>query len=232
MAKLKRLVAPEFWKVPKKAYKWTVSPRPGPHKKFESIPLQILVRDILKLGETGKEAKKIIHEGEIFVDGKVRKDHAYPVGLMDAVAIQKLKKYFRVVPFSRGLKLVEIPEKESKIKICRINGKTVIRKGKMQLNLHDGKNILVDKSAYKTGDSVLIEVPTQKILEHVKLENGNTGMIIKGKNSGKLVKIKEIVTTKSREPNKIMCDMEDKEVEVREDYVLVIGKGKPLVAVE
>jgi small subunit ribosomal protein S4e len=218
--------------VPKKAYKWTVSPRPGPHKKFESIPLQIIVRDILKLGETGKEAKAIIHKGEIFVDGKTRKDHAYPVGLMDVIAIQKLKKYFRVVPFSRGLKLVEIPEKESKFKICRINGKTVIKKGKMQLNLHDGKNILVDKSVYKTGDSVLIEVPTQKILEHVKLESGNTGMIIKGKNSGKLVKIKEIITTKSREPNKIMCDIEDKEVEVREDYVLVIGKGKPLVAVE
>lgn len=232
MAKLKRLVAPQFWRIPKKEYKWTVSPRPGPHKKFESIPLQIIVRDILKLGETGKEAKVIIHNGEVLVDGKKRKDHAYPAGLMDVVAIPRIKKYFRVVPFSRGLKLAEISEKESKKKICRINGKSIVRKGKMQLNLHDGKNILVDKDVYKTGDSVLIEVPAQKILEHVKLEKGSSGLIIKGKNSGKHVGIKEILVARSREPNKIICEIEGKEVEVREDYVLVVGKKEPLVAVE
>jgi len=232
MAKLKRLLAPPFWRTPKKAYKWTVSPRPGPHKKFESIPLQILVRDILKLAETGKEAKAIIHQGEVFVDGKIRKDHAYPVGLMDVIVIPKLKKYFRVVPFIKGLKLVEIPEKESKYKISRIVGKTVVKKGKMQLNLHDGKNILVDKGVYRTGDSLLVEVPTQKILEHVKLEKGNVGLIIKGKNSGKHVVIKEIIKVRSREPNKIICEIEDKEVEVREDYVLVTGERNPLVTVE
>lgn len=60
MAKLKRLLVPSFWKVPKKVAKWTVAPRPGPHKKFEGIPLQIIVRDILNLAETGKEAKSII----------------------------------------------------------------------------------------------------------------------------------------------------------------------------
>jgi len=232
MAKLKRLLVPQFWRIPKKEYKWTVSPRPGPHKKFESIPLQIIVRDILKLGETGKEAKVIIHNGEVLVDGKKRKDHAYPAGLMDVVAIPRIKKYFRVVPFSRGLKLSEISEEESKKKICRINGKSIVRKGKMQLNLHDGKNILVDKDVYKTGDSVLIEVPAQKILEHVKLEKGSSGLIIKGKNSGKHVGIKEILVARSREPNKIICEIEGKEVEVREDYVLVVGKKEPLVAVE
>ena len=232
MAKLKRLLAPPFWRTPKKAYKWTVSPRPGPHRKFESIPLQILVRDILKLAETGKEAKTIIHTGEVFVDGKKRKDHAYPVGLMDVIVIPKLKKYFRVVPFAKGLNLVEIPEKESKSKISKIVGKTVVKKGRMQLNLHDGKNILVEKGAYSTGDSLLIEVPAQKILEHVKLGKGNVGLIIKGKNSGKNVVIKEVTKVRSREPNKIICDIEDKEVEVREDYVIVTGEKKPLVTVE
>jgi len=232
MAKLKRLLAPPFWRTPKKAYKWTVSPRPGPHRKFESIPLQILVRDILKLAETGKEAKTIIHQGEVFVDGKKRKDHAYPAGLMDVIAIPKLKKYFRVVPFAKGLNVIEIPETESKSKISKIVGKTVVKKGRMQLNLHDGKNILVEKGAYSTGDSILIEVPTQKILEHVKLEKGNVGLIIKGKNSGENVVIKQVIKVRSREPNKIICEIEDKEVEVREDYVLVTGEKKPLVTVE
>jgi small subunit ribosomal protein S4e len=91
MSKLKRLKAPKFWKLPKKSRKWAVSPRPGPHRKFESIPLAIALRDIVKIAETGSEAKKIIKMGEILVDGKIRRDHKYPAGLMDAISIPKMK---------------------------------------------------------------------------------------------------------------------------------------------
>jgi len=73
MSHLKRLAAPEFWPIPKKKYTWVFSPSPGPHKKEECIPLAIVVRDILKLAETGKEAKRIIKAGEVIVDGKVRR---------------------------------------------------------------------------------------------------------------------------------------------------------------
>ena len=66
----------------KKIRTWVVTPRPGPHPKYSSIPLLIVVRDILKLVETGKEAKKIIKAGEILVDGRPRKDHKYPTGFM------------------------------------------------------------------------------------------------------------------------------------------------------
>lgn len=229
MAKLKRLLAPKFWRVPKKVAKWTVAPRAGPHKKFESIPLQIIVRDILKLAETGKEAKSIIKKGEVFVDGKVRKDHAYAAGLMDVVAVPKIKKYFRVVPTEKGLELVEIEESETDKKICRIKNKASVKKGKLQLNLHDGKNLLVDKDVYRTGDSLLLKLPEQKILEHIKLENGNIGLIVKGKNSGRLVRIKELVISRSREPNKVICDLENKEIEVLKDYVFVVGKEEPAI---
>jgi small subunit ribosomal protein S4e len=229
VAKLKRLLAPKFWKVPKKIAKWTVAPRPGPHKKFESIPLQIIVRDILKLAETGKEAKSIIKKGEVFVDGRARKDHAYPVGLMDVVAIPRIKKYFRVLPTEKGLELVEIEESEADKKICRIKNKTTVKKGKMQLNLHDGRNLLVDKDVYKTGDSLLLKLPEQKILEHIKFEKGNLGLVIKGKNSGKIVRIKEVIITRSREPNKVICELENKEIEVVKDYVFVVGKQEPAI---
>lgn len=228
MVKLKRLRAPKFWKVPKKIKKWVVTPRPGPHKKFESIPLLIIVRDILKLTDIGKEAKKIITMGEIWIDGKIRKDYKYPVGLMDVVSIPKLKRYFRVVVTSKGLELIEIKQTEAKEKLCRVNNKTTIKKGKIQLNLHDGRNILVDKDDYKTGDSVLIELPTQKIKNHLKFEKGNLGLIIKGKNSGKLVKVKEIIITRGKEPNKVICELEKRPIEVLKDYIFIVGKDKPL----
>jgi small subunit ribosomal protein S4e len=229
--RLKRLVAPDFWKVPKKGTKWTVSPRPGPHKKFESLPLQILARDILKLVETGKEAKTIIRKGKIFVDGKPRKDHAFVAGLMDVVAIPELKKFYRILPTAKGLSLMEIPENESKVKLCRINDKKTLTKGRTQLNLHDGKNILVPKDIYKTGDSVLLQLPEQKIAEHVKLENGSLVLIFKGKHMGKIGEVKGIIETKSREPNKLICEIEGKKTETIKDYVFVVGKNKPVLTI-
>jgi len=230
MAKLKRLQAPEFWRLPKKIAKWTVAPSPGPHKKFESIPLQIIVRDILNLVETGKEANSIIKKGEILVDSKIRKDHAFPVGLMDVISIPRIKKYFRVLPSKEGLELKEISEDEANKKICRINNKTSVKKGRLQLNLHDGKNLFVDKDVYKTGDSVFLELPNQKIIEHIKLERGSLGLITKGKNSGKVARIKEVIITKGmREPNKVICELEKKDVEVRKDHIIVVGREEPVI---
>jgi small subunit ribosomal protein S4e len=231
MAKLKRLLAPEFWKVAKKEATWTVAPSPGPHRKFECIPLLIIVRDMLALAETGKEAKTIIKRGEILVDGKPRKDHAYPAGLMDVISIPKLNKHFRIVPYSKGLKLIEIPEKEAKLKLLRIKNKKVVKKARIQLNFHDGKNIFIEKDVYKTGDCLLVELPSLKILEHIKLEKGSLGLILKGKNAGKLAKVVEVVIPRTQEPRKIICEAENRKLEVIFDYFFLVGKEAPLIKV-
>lgn len=229
---LKRLLAPEFWKLPKKVKKWVVSPRPGPHPKFYCIPLQILVRDILKLVETGKEARTIIKKGEILVDGKPRKDHAYPVGLFDVISMPRTKQNYRVVPDVKGLALVEIPEKEADKKICKIENKTILKKGKLQLNLHDGRNLLTDNKDYKTGDSILMELTSLKILQHLALEKGNIGIVSEGANVGNIGKIVDIVPGKMKEDVKIVCEIEGKTQEILKDRFVVIGKDKPLITVE
>ena len=229
---LKRLLAPEFWKIPKKVKKWVVSPRAGPHPKFYCIPLQILARDILKLVETGKEARTIIKKGEILVDGKPRKDHAYPVGLFDVISTPRTKQNYRVVPDVKGLALVEIPEKEADKKICKIENKTILKKGKLQLNLHDGKNLLTDNKDYKTGDSILIELTSLKILQHLTLEKGNMGIISEGANVGRIGKIVDIVPGKMKEDVKIVCEIEGKTQEILKERFVVIGKDKPLITVE
>lgn len=227
---LKRLVSPKFWKIGRKIKKWVVSPIPGPHKKFECIPLLIIVRDILKLAEKGKEAKKIIKRGEILVDGKVRKEKGFPVGLFDVLAIPKINKFYRVVPFKKGLRLVEINKKEAKLKICRIKNKKVVKKGKIQLTLHDGKNLLVEKKSFSVGDSVLIEIPSLKILNHIKFEKMCVGVITKGKNSGKIGRIVKIVQGKATSKPKVICVIENKETEVLKEHFFLLGKEKPLIS--
>lgn len=230
--RLKRLLAPEFWKVPKKSSKWIVSPSPGAHKKFESIPLTIVLRDILKIAETKKETKTIVKNKEVLIDNRIIKDEKFSVGLLDTLSIPKIKKYFRIVPSTKGLQFLEIPEKETKLKICRINDKKILKKGKVQLNLHDGNNMLVEKDEYKTGDSILLEVPEKKIVEHLKLENGSLVLISKGKNAGKIGKLKKVIVTRTREPNKVIVELEKKEYEVIKDYTFVVGKNEPVISLE
>ncbi len=217
--------------MPPKKRKWVVAPRPGPHKKFESIPLLIIVRDIIKLVDTASDAKKIIKTKEIFVDGKPRRDHKYPVGLFDIIDIPKLDKQYRLVPSKAGFDLIETSKQESKLKPCRINGKSVVKGGKLQLNLHDGKNILSDKKVFKTGDTVLIELPSQKIVDHLKMDKDMLSIIVGGQNRGTVAKIKEIIIKRTREPNKIICTTKEKEFEAIMDYVFVVGKNKPEIKV-
>ncbi|MBS3055540.1 MAG: 30S ribosomal protein S4e [Candidatus Aenigmarchaeota archaeon] len=229
--RLKRLLVPKFWKTPKKSSKWVVSPSPGAHKKFESIPLVIVLRDILKVAETASEAKTVVKNHEVLVDGKYVSHSRFSIGLLDTLSIPKIGKYYRVVPSVKGLHLLEISEKESKEKLASVKEKTIVKGKKIQLNLHDGKNIIVDKDSYKTGDSLLLELPSNKIIDHVKMEAGSLGLIIHGKNSGKLAKIKKIVVSRSREPNKAICEADGNEFEVMKAYVIVVGKTKPLIKV-
>ncbi len=218
--------------MPPKLRPWVVKPRPGPHKKFESIPLLILIRDILKLADTGKEAKSIVKSKEILVDGKARRDQKYSVGLMDVIDIAKIKKTYRIVPTKKGLGLIEILSNEAKLKLCRINRKNLMRGGKLQLGLHDGRTLLIDskqKMEFKTGDSLLIEIPSQKIIEHIKMEKDSLAIIIGGQNKGVFVKVKEIKKTRSREPNKVLCQLKEREFDAVKDYVFMVGDKKSLI---
>ena len=66
-AHLKRLLAPHFWRIPKKESVWVTRPTPGPHSKDASIPLVVILRYILDYAYTNKEARRIIAEGKIEV---------------------------------------------------------------------------------------------------------------------------------------------------------------------
>jgi small subunit ribosomal protein S4e len=231
VAHLKRLAAPSFWPIPKKKYTWTFSPSPGPHKKDECIPLAIIVRDILGLAETGKEAKKIIKAREILVDGKVRTDHRFPVGLLDVISIPKLNKHYRVVPYKNGLKLIEIDENDAKKKILKIVGKRSIKGNRFQLNMNDGKNIIVNENKYRTNSSLLVEIPTLKILDYIEMDVGNLVLITSGQNSGKIGRIVEVKEGKFNVKPALICETEDKRVEVLKEHAIVIGREEPLIKV-
>lgn len=222
MTNLKRLAAPKWWPIERKIKKFIAVPR-GPHTKDFSLPLIVLIRDILKLAETKREAKRVINAGEVLVDSRKMKDPNYGVGLFDVVEIPSLKKAWRAVP-ENGLSFVEIPSKESRLKICKIINKKTLKGNKNQLNLNDGRNILT-KEKYSTHDSVLIQLPEQKIVDHLKFDKGSLVLVTRGKNAGKLAKIKII------DKNRLWLES-DKLFEIPKNLVIVVGKEKPLITLK
>lgn len=219
---LKRLMAPRSWPIQRKTYVWTVKSRPGPHSTEKSLPLLMIIRDILHYADTAGEAKRIISSGEVFVDGKIVKDHKRPVGLMDVLSMPKTKEHFRVMLDSRGkIRLVKIPEENTKWKLARIENKTSLKGGKIQINLHDGRNLLTDEK-HSPGDTLKIELPSQKILDIYPLAKGNKALIMGGKHAGEVATITNYEVTKSPKPNIVYFE----KFLTTKEQVFVIGEKK------
>lgn len=234
MAWLKRLASPEWWRIERKTKKFTIAPR-GPHCIKDSIPLGIIIRDILKLAETSKEAKSIIKRGGILVDKKVCKRHNHGVGLMDVIEISSAKKSYRIIPTKKGLDIIAVPADEAMLKLCKIKNKTIVKKGRVQLNLYDGKNILTADKSYKTNDSLLLRLPDKKIVEHLKFEGGALVLVTKGSNRGKIARLSKIEVLRSTQPNRVWLTAQDTDTKTFEapfDSAMVIGKEKPIISLD
>src|SRR5660397_189743 len=93
----KRVAAPISWPVTRKTYHWVVGVNPGAHSTETGIPLLVVVRDILKIANNAREAKRIINEKNICIDGVVRTDYKYMVGLFDIISLPATNEYYRVL---------------------------------------------------------------------------------------------------------------------------------------
>ena len=224
---MKRLNAPRTLHLHRKEEIWTVRSSPGPHPLEDSIPLGLIIRDYLNLADTLKETKRILSDGEVLVDGAIRKSHKFPCGLMDVISLPKIKKDYRILFDQRGkLTLVPVASKDASWKLCRIENKTIVSGKKIQLNLHDGKNQLVKKDEYKTGDVLKISIKDNKITDAFKFEKGTVSMIIGGSHIGEDANIEEVEIISSTKSN--LTKMKGtSDFSTLQEYVFPIGKNKP-----
>lgn len=237
---LKALAAPAFWPILRKEYKWVVKPSPGPHPIERCLPLLILVRDVLKYAKTGNEARKLIAEGHFKIDGKVRRNYKFPVGVMDVIEIPKTNEFYRVIPVpTKVLGLVKIPPEEAVIKPCRIENKTTVKGGHIQLNLHDGRNVLIRvadprnpvEDVYETLGTVLLSLKDNRILDYIPAKEGVLAIVIGGRNVGRIGRIVEIIPSALKR-RKCIVTLEDKNgnrFQTSFEYVFPIGIDKPVI---
>ena len=217
---LKRIAAPRTWQLDRKATKFTLRPNSGGQSLDMGFALGTLLRDHLQIASTMNEVQKILNANEIIVDGKRKKDRRTMVGLFDIISIPTTKQHVQVVLDSKGrLTTKEIDEKNITIKECKVTGKTILRGGKIQLNLYDGKNIITDTKDVRVGDSVIISMPKYTVTQVLPLKIGAHVFLTQGKHAGSSGVLKELEgeTARYELANKTI-------IETTKKYIFVVSK--------
>ena len=201
---MKRLAMPRSWPLTRKTDVWISRPRPSGHPIERCMALGVVLRDILGVAQSMREAKRALATRRIKVDGRVTTDMRRGVGVMDVLTIGD--EHYRCVLDKNGkLRYASISAKDAALKLCRVDGKTTIKGGVTQLNLHDGRNILIDDAnKYNTMDSLLLDVDSQKVKKHFKFESGVNCYLIGGSHIGSTAAMSEYVVKRSSKDNEVL----------------------------
>ena len=224
---MKRLAAPRTWPLKRKVSIWVTKQSAGAHSIEDSMSAVTVLRDMVGACDTAREAKKIIGNREMFVDGKAVKNPKAPVGFMDVISIPKMNLNYRMLITDKGkLTLVPIDADEAAWELCRIENKTVVKGGKIQLNLSGGRNIVMDKNDYKCGDSLKVSFDGQKILDSYALAAGSTVLIKDGAHNGSIKTVKEVEVVRGSAPNLVLFTDGTQTIM---DNCFVIGNEKAVI---
>ncbi len=174
----------------------------------QGVPVVVAVRDMLGLAKTSKEVKLMVKERKLKLNGKEVGNHKDGICLFNVLDVGK--KYKLIVLKTGRFDFVEVKEDTRTVKVI---GKVSIKAGKVQVNLHDGTNILT-KEKVKVGDSIVLQ--GNKIKKILPLEKGKDVFVMSGRSIGEKGKIKEI------NGKNIDVQLEDREVVLDNSHVIVI----------
>jgi small subunit ribosomal protein S4e len=185
--------------------------------------------------------KKIISQGKVDVDGKVRLKDDFPVGLMDIISMPDMNMFYRVLPSHKGLFLNPISKEEASFKLLRVEDKTLVKNGASQIAFHDGTTMLVkagdsenpQEVVYETFATLKLGIPEKQILDQLKTKKGNIAFITGGKNIGKKGKIVEIEKAQAKKRRNALVVVEDEKggrYQTILDFVFSIGEAKSLIS--
>lgn len=221
---MRRLAAPRTWPIRRKGprIRFITRPLAGPHTFNEAMPISVILTEILKVARTAREAKNILNSGKILVDGVVRKETAYPVGLMDSLSVGN--EHYRMLLNTKGkLNLNKITKDQAALKPHRIINKTVLKGKKIQLNLFDGRNLIVKDDSYKVGDTLIIS--NNQIKKHLKFGKGSYVYLIGGHHIGKCGTVEEILVFPGSEPTRVIIKDGENRMEGLKSYAFVVEES-------
>ena len=215
MSHLKRQKVPKSWPIHRKGTAYVVRSQGGIEK---SLPLLIVLRDVLKIAQNRKEVKKAIYNKLILVNSKPAVDERAGVLLFDTLTIIPSNKNYRIEIDERGkFSVKEIVESESKKKVAKVVSKKMLKGKKIQLNLSDGRNYLSDIKC-ETGDSVIINLKDKKIEKCLQLKENVNAFAFAGKHSGIYGKVEKM----EKEKKTVQLLTKDGKVNVLIKQIMVV----------
>ncbi len=221
----KRLSVPKSWPVERKTATFTAKAGAGPHGE-SGVPLVIVLRDVLGYVDSAKEATYAVNHGGVLVNGDRIDDINRPIGMFDILAFPDRDEHYRVFPDQGGrLGLTPIDADAAGSKLSKVVDKTVVDGGRIQLNLHDGANLLVEEDEYSGNDSIVIDNETNEIVAHFEYEEGALVTAVAGQHAGDIGKVTSIQVTPGSASNTVTVDTDDAEFETVEEYVVVIDEN-------
>ena len=229
---MKRLSAPRSWDIARKQARFITKPSPGGHPIDKCYSLAVVLRDFLGMVSTQKEVMQVLTQGEVLVDGVARHDPGFAVGLFDVVSVPKEGKAFRLVPSPDGLITRDIVSTEAGVKLCRVRSKVKVAGGHIQFGFHDGRSLLDDKLSVSCGDTVVMRMPVQAVVESVKLAKGSTGLVISGERAGQVGRIISVKKGTSSRERMVELSLPSGETEIPERLVFAVGIDKPVMEVQ
>ncbi len=170
--------------LPRKGTKYVV--RAASHHTM-AVPVLIAVRDMLNLAESAREVKSMIHNKKLKLNARQVKDLHESVKLFGQL---EADKPYRLTLLPTG-KFVFKELKKPEDKLLKVLNKRLVSGGKIQLNLHDGTNIVTNNEAIKINDSLYLD-EENKINGHLSFEKGKNVFITKGKHQGTTAKVLSI----------------------------------------
>lgn len=157
---------------------------------------------------------------------------------MDVLQIEGAEQIYRILPKpNRGLTPTPISAKEAGYKLCRIIGKRNIEGGKVQLNLHDGRNIIVSSQSarqkteteFAPGGAMQLGLPKQNMMGIVPFQTGALGLVIDGRNQGIFGKITTITPGTHARPKIVKIETATEAFDTPAEYVIPVGTQSSFV---
>ena len=231
----KRLSAPDSWPIERKTAVFTVKAGAGPHGQ-RGVPLLVLLRDVLGYVDSRREARYALDQGSVLVNGEATGDAERPIGMFDILAFAEREEFYRVFPGEGGrLALTPIEEDAADSKLAKVIDKRQVPGGETQLNLHDGRNLLIEEGAeYSPGDSIVIDYDDE-VLAHFELDEGALVTAVRGQHAGEIGELDEYVVTPGSSDNSVRVAQDGESdagdgddtagFETIADYVVVIDEN-------
>ena len=172
-------------------------------------------------------------EGNISIDGKVRTDHKYPVGIMDIVTINKTGANYRVNFDVKGRwRLVKISKEEAKYKLCKVTKRSMGPKKIPFITTSDGRTLRYPNPNIKEHDSIKLNLETNEIVGYYKYKIGAQVLIVGGNNIGRAGQIAKIEKHPGSYEIVYIKDTTGKEFSTRLQNIFITGDQNSEISVE